>query len=156
MCIPKNTSHNFPRRLLRFRTLRCTSIRVNPMFWPFTWFRNTFCQKSTGNWPIKHKLFIIHPNPSGVTVLEQCRSDVGSRHSSVGTISVSDTGSVSDECRNVRPIRYWIPTSFRHRISTSFWYWIPASFAYWIPISVHYQRATLIWYRDFEYNKKKQ
>ena len=22
----------------------------------------TFCQKSTGNWLIKHKLFIIHPN----------------------------------------------------------------------------------------------
>ena len=24
--------------------------------------RHTFCQKSTGNWSIKHKLFIIHPN----------------------------------------------------------------------------------------------
>ena len=24
--------------------------------------RCTFCQKSTGNWSIKHKLFIIHPN----------------------------------------------------------------------------------------------
>ena len=22
----------------------------------------TFCQKSIGNWSIKHKLFIIHPN----------------------------------------------------------------------------------------------
>ena len=24
--------------------------------------KHTFCQKSTGNWSIKHKLFIIHPN----------------------------------------------------------------------------------------------
>ena len=65
-------------------------------------------------------IYINNGYPSGVPVLEQCRSDVGSRHSSVGTTSVSDTGSVSDECRNVRPIRYWIPTSFRHRIPTSF------------------------------------
>ena len=39
MCIPKNTSHNFPSRLLRFRTLWCTFIRFNPLFLPFTWFR---------------------------------------------------------------------------------------------------------------------
>ena len=89
-------------------------------------------------------------------ILEQCCSDLGSRHSSVGTTSVSDTGSVSDECRNVRPIQYWIPTSFRHRIPTSFQYWIPTSFWYWISISFHYQRTTLIWYRNFKYNKYKQ
>ena len=94
--------------------------------------------------------------PSGVPVLEQCRSDVGSRHSSVGTTLVSDTGSVSDECRNVRPIRYWIPTSFWHRIPTSFRYWISISFRYWIPISIDYQRTILIWYRNFKYNKYKQ
>ena len=85
--------------------------------------------------PVTKPLF---NNPSGVPVLEQCRSNIGSRHSSVGTTSVSDTGSVSDECRNVRPIRYWIPTSFRHRIPTSFRYWIPTSFRYWIPTSFRY------------------
>ena len=36
----KNPSHNFPRRLLRFRTLWCTFIRFNPLFWPFMWFRS--------------------------------------------------------------------------------------------------------------------
>ena len=76
--------------------------------------------------------------PSGVPVLEQYRSDVGSRHSSVGTTSVSDTGSVSDECRNVRPIRYWNPTSFRHRIPTSFRYWILTLFRYWFPTWFRY------------------
>ena len=40
MCISKNTSHNFPSRLLRFRTLWCTFTRFNPFFWPFTWFRS--------------------------------------------------------------------------------------------------------------------
>ena len=106
-------------------------------------------------------LFSSFNIPSGVPALEQCRSDIGSRHSSVETTSVSDTGSMSDECRNVRPIRYWIPTSFRHRIPTSFRYWIPTlfrywisiSFRYWIPISFHYRSTTLIWYRNFKYNK---
>ena len=40
MCILKNTSHNFPSRLLRFRTLWCTFARFNPLFWPFTWFQS--------------------------------------------------------------------------------------------------------------------
>ena len=40
MCIPKNTSHNFPSRLMRFRTFWCTSTRFNLLFWSFTWFRS--------------------------------------------------------------------------------------------------------------------
>ena len=40
MRIPKNTSHNFPSRLLRFRKLWCTFTRFNLLFWPFTWFRS--------------------------------------------------------------------------------------------------------------------
>ena len=40
MCIPKNTSHNFPGWLLRFRTLWYTFTRFNPLFWLFTWFRS--------------------------------------------------------------------------------------------------------------------
>ena len=40
MCIPKNTSYNFPCRLLRFRTLWRTFTRLNPLFWPLTWLRS--------------------------------------------------------------------------------------------------------------------
>ena len=40
MCIPKNTSHNFPSQLLRCRTLWCIFTRFNPLFWPFTWFQS--------------------------------------------------------------------------------------------------------------------
>ena len=40
MCIPNNTSHNFPSQLLRFWTLWCTYTRFNPLFWPFTWFQS--------------------------------------------------------------------------------------------------------------------
>ena len=40
MCIPENTSHNFPCRSLCFQTLWCTFTRFNPLFWPFTWFRS--------------------------------------------------------------------------------------------------------------------
>ena len=37
---PKNTSHNFPSRLMRFRTLWCTFTRFNPLFWAFTWLQS--------------------------------------------------------------------------------------------------------------------
>ena len=33
-------SYNFPSRLLRFRTVWCPFTGFNPLFWPFTWFRN--------------------------------------------------------------------------------------------------------------------
>ena len=38
-CIPKNTSRNFARRLLRFRTVWCTFTRFNPLLWTFRWFQ---------------------------------------------------------------------------------------------------------------------
>ena len=47
MCIPKNTSHNFPSRLLRVWTLWCTFTRFNSLFWLFTWFRSIVIHCST-------------------------------------------------------------------------------------------------------------
>ena len=40
MGISKNTSHNFPSRLLRFRTLWCTFTRFKPLFWRLVWFQS--------------------------------------------------------------------------------------------------------------------
>ena len=52
MCIPKDTSHSFPNRLFRFRTLWCTFTRFNPQFSPlFTLFRGIVvdpCHKTDG------------------------------------------------------------------------------------------------------------
>ena len=39
MWIPKNTSHNFPSRLLCFWALCCTFTRFKPLFFPLTWFQ---------------------------------------------------------------------------------------------------------------------
>ena len=41
-------------------------------------------------WSMKDSNQIVLCHPSGVPVLEQCHSDVGSRHFSVGTTSVSE------------------------------------------------------------------
>ena len=40
MYISKNTRHNFPSRLLPFRTLWCSSTMFSPLFWPFMWFQS--------------------------------------------------------------------------------------------------------------------
>ena len=37
---PRNSSHNFPSRLLRFWTIWYTFTRFNPLFSSFTWFRS--------------------------------------------------------------------------------------------------------------------
>ena len=50
MCIPKNTSHSFPNRLFRFRTLWCTFTRFNPQFSTlFTWFRGILLRSGQTN-----------------------------------------------------------------------------------------------------------